>query len=133
MLGTFLPASARRAARWALAPASLAVLGAVGCTVPPAGPPTNAPRGSFDSATATLSPSGVQVSGWVDDPDAPGAATIRVTVDGAVAAEVPADSDRSDVASGVAGAKLRSGFNFFVPTATGPHTVCAWAVNAGPA
>jgi hypothetical protein len=121
--------SRRRTLRRAAVPAGAVIVAAAGCTLPP---PGHAPRGSFDAVTAVnTTPTGVMVSGWVDDEDAPGPSNVRIAVDGVTQVVVPADIDRPDVASFVAGAKVRTGFNVYVPAAVGSHTVCVWAVNTG--
>src|SRR3954453_12887902 len=104
--------SRRRTIRRAALPAGAVIVAAVGCTLPP---PGHAPRGSFDSVTAVnTTPTGVVVSGWVDDEDTPGPSNVRITGDGGATVVIPADIDRADVASFVAGAKLRTGFNVYV-------------------
>jgi hypothetical protein len=91
-----------------------------------------APRGSFDSAAGvTASSTGVWVSGWVDDQDATGPSVVKITLDGVLRSYTFASTDRPDVAAFVPAAKVRSGFNIFVPAAFGLHQACVWAVNTG--
>jgi hypothetical protein len=118
--------SRRRILRRAAVPAGAVIVAAVGCTLPP---PGHAPRGSFDAVTTA--PTEVVVSGWVDDEDAPGPSNVRIVVDGGAPVVAAADIDRPDVASFVAGAKLRTGFNVHVPASGGGHQVCVWALNTG--
>jgi hypothetical protein len=117
-------ASARgRRFRRALVPVAVVLLTAAGCYNP---------RGSFDAAAGvSTDPTGVWVAGWVDDQDAAGASEVLITVDNVLRVHQPANHDRHDVAALVGGAKLRSGFNFFVPTGFGGHQVCVWAGNTG--
>ncbi|PCN49277.1 hypothetical protein Csp2054_03610 [Curtobacterium sp. 'Ferrero'] len=91
--------------------------------------PATAPRGALESATGTGG--GVALRGWAvdeDDPSQP--VTVRVTVDGTVAATVAASDDRPDVDRST-GAGAAHGFAGTVPTAAGVRRVCVTAVNVG--
>lgn len=92
---------------------------------------TGKPVGSFDVATS--SPGSVRVAGWALDPDTPAPVAVHVYVDGAFAGAVVADQTRSDIAALYPAYGARHGFDASVPAGSGTHTVCAYAINEGPA
>ena len=89
------------------------------------------PFGSFDSASGV--PGGVRVSGWGIDPDAPVPIAVHVYLDGSFAATTRAEGARNDVATIFAASGAAHGFDTVVGAAAGPHTLCAYAINDGPA
>ncbi|HEV8296070.1 MAG TPA: S8 family serine peptidase [Acidimicrobiales bacterium] len=98
----------------------------LGCQVvsPPSGPPV----GSLDVAAADLS--GVRVAGWAADPDTNASIDVHVYVDGAGVAFLAA-GDRPDVAAVLPSFGAAHGFNRHINTTSGPHRVCAYAINQG--
>jgi hypothetical protein len=60
--------------------------------------------------------------GWAKDPDSADGPTVRITVDGAVALEGPANGTRGDGHPGI---------DITLPVAPGPHHVCLAVVNVG--
>ena len=87
------------------------------------------PVGWLDRANAVGGKVGV--GGWATDPDTPGTPlAVDVYVDGAFVTRTTANQDRPDVAA--AGYPRQSGFLTAVTIGQdGPHTVCAYALNAG--
>lgn len=80
------------------------------------------PVGGWDKATG--GGNSVRVAGWVRDPSNTSAAvTVRVLVDGVLAASVPAGIPRSDVGN--------HGFDANVAVSAGRHVVCLRYVNIG--
>lgn len=87
------------------------------------------PYGSLDAVVRV--PAGASVRGWAADPDGR-PVTVHLYVDGAAAAVTQTGQPRPDVASVFPGAGPDPGFAHTVPlSGTGPHTVCAYAVNTG--
>lgn len=86
------------------------------------------PLGAFDTATSPAVKS-LRVTGWAFDPDTSSAISVHVHVDGVPVMSTPANTARPDVttAYGLVGGH---GFDARVPVASGPHTVCAYAINA---
>lgn len=83
------------------------------------------PIGSYDFATTA--PGAVVVGGWALDPDTDGPISVHVYIDGALTG-VRADRERPDVAS-IFGAGSRHGFLATLPTLTGTHKVCIYAID----
>jgi hypothetical protein len=89
------------------------------------------PVGRLDSAI----PRGraVFLTGWALDGDA---ATrplaVHLYLDGRFAIAVTADRSRTDVARAYPGTGTTHGFLTSIPVSTGVHSVCAYAINAGP-
>lgn len=74
---------------------------------------------------------GVNLAGWAADGDDPGASVrIRVWVNGALAAETTAASNRPDV-DAATGLGANHGFSLFAPTGPGTNSVCVYARNIG--
>jgi hypothetical protein len=76
--------------------------------------------------------SGVRLAGWALDWDTNAPVSVRVTVDGQVAATPLANVSRPDIANAYPGMGPNHGFDVTVPLAGGSHTVCVAMVNAGP-
>ncbi len=104
--------------------------------------PGHNPVGSFDSATIgpALMPGGklesiasALVSGWAIDPDSGTPIPVDIYVDGHMVMRVTADLVRWDVGTAYPGYGAAHGFSTTIPIAsTGSHTICAYAINAGP-
>ncbi|ABD12595.1 hypothetical protein CcI156_20950 [Frankia sp. CcI156] len=95
------------------------------------------PLGYLDLATPnpwiTAGWSSVRVAGWTYDPDDPADPLIvTVTLDATTATTATADTSRPDVARFYPDAGPDHGFETTVITSAVPHTVCAYATNAGP-
>ena len=73
---------------------------------------------------------GIQVGGWVLDPESTASLRVTVTVDGVVHA-VAADIDRPDLAPHFPGNGTRHGFSAVIPAGGGAHQVCVGAENVG--
>ncbi|HEX7094412.1 MAG TPA: S8 family serine peptidase, partial [Acidimicrobiales bacterium] len=89
--------------------------------------PTGAPFGSLDVVAATHG--GVRVAGWAVDPDTSASIDVHVYVNGAGVA-IRADGTRPDVAAAFPGYGAAHGYDRVVPAASGPNTVCAFAIDA---
>ena len=90
------------------------------------------PFGALDGVASV--PGGVSVRGWGIEPDAPAAAAVRITVDGAAVATKTTDGSRADVAGAFPLYGAGRGYDFVItsPIAEGRHEVCATVVNTGP-
>ncbi|WP_258726397.1 hypothetical protein [Cellulomonas sp. NS3] len=86
------------------------------------------PIGVVDAVTANNS--AITVQGWALDPDTTDPIGVHVYVDG-VGTALVADAPRPDVGA-VHGRGDRHGFSHTSPQAPGRHTVCTFAINAGP-
>jgi hypothetical protein len=93
--------------------------------------PTGKPRGSLDVVTGRAG--GARVAGWSLDPDTTGPVQVHLYVDGRWTAALTADSPRLDVAAAFAGYGAGHGYDTVLPLPAGKHTVCAYAINVGPA
>ena len=89
---------------------------------------TASPMGVFDGAT--IEGTAAVVHGWAFDPDATTDVRVRVTVNGAVAAEMVANQSRPDVERAIAAADATTGFRGSVPVPTGTSTMCVVALDA---
>ena len=89
---------------------------------------TASPFGNWERTS--VSAQGIEVTGWVHDPDTRGPIGIVVDVDGS-RTQVPADRARPDVAAAYATAGPAHGFTVRAPLRQGPNVVCLWAVNVG--
>ena len=85
------------------------------------------PFGSIDLAVGT--PDGVVVAGWAIDPDTSAPIDVHVYVDGS-GIPLTADDDRPDLAGPFPGYGTAHGYRTTVRATPGPHTVCAYAINA---
>ena len=84
------------------------------------------PFGSFDTASAGVG--SVSVSGWAIDPETSASIPVHVYVDSSGTA-LTANGSRPDVDLAY-GYGPDHGFTATVPASGGPHTVCAYAINA---
>ena len=79
----------------------------------------------------TGDPTKVRIEGWMLDPDAPGGASVRILVNGGVAADITTDRVRSDVGAVYPWSSGPHGFVVLVDAPTTPSTVCVIARNVG--
>ncbi len=100
------------------------VLGCRAVTVP-----SGDPFGSLDVASGGAGR--VSVAGWAIDPDTTGPIAVHVYVDAAGVA-LTASTARPDVGAAYPRYGANHGFSASVAAAPGRHTVCAYAINAGP-
>ncbi|GAA2641076.1 hypothetical protein GCM10010399_88520 [Dactylosporangium fulvum] len=98
---------------------------------PDPGPVDTAPRGAFD--TMTFVGNGVHVTGWAADIDTGGPLLVDIYVDGAFTRTLTANTYRPDVAAVYPYFGAYRGYDAFVPSGHGAHTVCAWVINVAPA
>ena len=88
------------------------------------------PVGRLDEVT--VSGATVTAAGWAYDPDRPTArSAVRVQVDGATVAEVPANMWRPDVGERYPEAGSGHGYSWSGTLAAGTHQICAIGVNEG--
>jgi N-acetylmuramoyl-L-alanine amidase/FlgD Ig-like domain len=93
--------------------------------------PTGKPVGTLDAVTGQAG--GARVRGWSIDPDTTSPVMVHIYVDGNWATRFSADASRPDVAAVFAGYGALHGFDAVVSMKPGKHTVCAYAINVGPA
>ena len=74
-------------------------------------------------------PNGVRIIGWVLDPDVPGPIDLHVYIDGQFAGSGRSSIPRPDVAAGYPAYASVAGFDFVLPSPTGTHTFCIYAIN----
>lgn len=89
--------------------------------------PTASPFGYFDSATAAEG--GIVVRGWTWDPDASGATTLRVQVNGGSPTLFTTGVARPDVQRFYPASPANSGYAAHISAPSGWNTVCVTAVN----
>jgi GH25 family lysozyme M1 (1,4-beta-N-acetylmuramidase) len=87
------------------------------------------PFGSLDRAHRNAG--SIDISGWAIDPDTTASIPVHVYVDGAIAGSTLAGAPRPDVGGAYPGFGSAHGFSFTAPVGPGPHTICAYAINAG--
>ncbi len=87
------------------------------------------PFGSLDVAEWTAG--GIRVAGWALDPNVGDPIGVHVYVDGAFATAFDADTQRPDIGQAYPGYGNAHGYDRVIPAASGPHTVCAYGINAG--
>jgi hypothetical protein len=90
--------------------------------------PDSAPIGFVD--TVTTGAGTVTATGWALDPDTTAPIAVHMYVDG-VSAGFTADLSRPDVHQ-VFGLGDRHGYSATMPATRGTHTVCVYAISAGP-
>ena len=95
-------------------------------TIPEQG---RAPIGNIDSAVPSTD--GITVSGWAIDPDTAAPISVHVYVDSSGVA-LMADQPRPDVAAVYPAYGAGHGYVQKIPAGAGKHSVCAYAINAGP-
>jgi hypothetical protein len=88
--------------------------------------PQGEPFGVVDRVARTSG--GIEVAGWVIDPDTTQPVDVRVYVDGAATALL-ADQNRVDVANAFPSYGPLHGFLAVVPAPPGRHQVCVWGLN----
>ena len=88
------------------------------------------PTGALDGV-APADPGTVRVVGWALDPESPSPISVRVTVDGTVAATARAGTDRPDIQTGKPELGTAHGFDLKVPAGDGSRRVCVTALNIG--
>jgi hypothetical protein len=74
-------------------------------------------------------PGGLDMAGWVIDPDSTQRSPVHVYVDGTMVASTTTQLPRPDVAAVFPGFGTTTGWSVFVPAVAGVHTVCAYAIN----
>ena len=89
-----------------------------------------APFGVVDSVTPSAS--GFSIAGWAIDPDTAASIRVHVYVDGVAIVNAVSDKVRVDVAAAYPGYGANHGYAETIATAPGSHSVCAYAINAGP-
>lgn len=87
------------------------------------------PVGNWES-TSVLGGT-VRVTGWALDPDTSASIAVHAYVDGSGTPFV-ASLPRDDVSAAMPGLGNAHGFDLSLPVGGGTHTVCLWAINAGP-
>ncbi len=88
------------------------------------------PFGSIDAVTT--GPSKVTAAGWAIDPDTSSPIMVQMYVDGLANAVTWADQPRSDVGVAFPAAGPNHGYSLTMASTPGRHTVCLYAINAGP-
>lgn len=92
---------------------------------------SNAPFGNVD--TIRRVPGGVELAGWVIDPNTVESTDVHLYIDGHFSGIVAANGARPDVAGAFPGYGDRHGFHVALPVATGRFSsVCVYAINRGP-
>jgi hypothetical protein len=91
---------------------------------------SNQPFGSID---VVQSASGnITVAGWALDPDRADSIDVHFYIDGIFNRAVTASLSRPDIAAAFAGYGAAHGFSASIPSASGAHQLCAFAINQGP-
>lgn len=85
------------------------------------------PRGVLEGTQRTGA--GIRLWGWTGDTTRDGPVPVHVYVDGTFAGGALAGGPRSDVAAAFPELGTHTGFDFAVPAAPGPRTVCPFAIN----
>lgn len=85
------------------------------------------PMGALDVVRTT--PAGVTVIGWAMDPDTSAPIAVHAYVDGRFAGAWTASDSRPDVGR-IFGNGAAHGFTSFVPTGSGEHDVCLYAIDS---
>lgn len=98
----------------------------LGCTVV-----SSTPKGNLDSVARFGS--SVQVAGWALDPDTASPISVHVYVDGRYAGALLASGDRSDIGAVFPAYSPSHGYIAVIAPNAGPHQVCTYAINVGPA
>lgn len=92
--------------------------------------PAGNPLGNLEHVT--LGPGSISVGGWAFDPDTTNPIIVQMYVDWNQNAMTWADIPRPDVAAVYPNAGPNHGFALTMHTTPGPHTLCLYAINAGP-
>jgi hypothetical protein len=88
------------------------------------------PLGSLDSVVAR--PGSFTLSGWALDPDTTAPIDVHVYVDGAFAGAFRASDGRGDLAGPFPFMGTAHGYSLTIGASPGSHTLCMYAINAGP-
>jgi hypothetical protein len=107
-----------------LGPGANSNLNCIGVTV------RNNPLGMLD--TAKQVPGGLQLHGWALDLNTVSPVSVFLYLDGRYLARSSAAVARPDLASHYPTVGGNHGYDLMVPAGPGRHTVCAYAINAGP-
>ena len=92
---------------------------------------TGPPIGQFDALT--VGPGTVKVEGWTFDPDTTAPIAVHVYADGSFLGAFAANGSRPDLAAPFPFMGTQHGYASTVGMSTvGHHTVCVYAINAGP-
>ncbi|MGN8245644.1 hypothetical protein ACTHAM_002768, partial [Cellulomonas soli] len=83
------------------------------------------PTGFVDTLTGT--PTGINLSGWVLDPDSTDPVTLHIYVDGTPTI-LSAAAPRPDI-DAIFGKGPNHGFSTTIAASTGTHNVCIYAIN----
>jgi hypothetical protein len=103
----------------------------IGCETVVAPAATWAPIGRLESAT--VAGRAVTLTGWALDGDAPAQSLpVHLYVDGRYSGAAVADRTRSDIAAAHPGTGTTHGYTTALDVAAGRHSVCVFAINAGP-
>ncbi|MGZ6966314.1 MAG: N-acetylmuramoyl-L-alanine amidase [Acidimicrobiia bacterium] len=92
---------------------------------------TSSPLGNLDSVVRNGNT--LTVMGWAFDPDTANPITVHLYVDGGFAGMVTASDNRADIAAAFPGYGANHGFGATISPNAGPHQVCAYGINVGPA
>jgi hypothetical protein len=90
---------------------------------------SNDPLGSLDVVQTTHN--NINVAGWALDPDSTDSVDVHFYIDGAFNRAVTANLSRSDIAAAYPGYGAAHGFSTSLPTTTGTHQLCVFAINTG--
>ncbi|WP_281786558.1 hypothetical protein [Aurantimicrobium sp. INA4] len=94
--------------------------------------PTTAPLGTPEGdISVSANSSGIQLSGWAVDPDAPTASVAIAVQIGTVWRQVIANSAGNDLSANYPGAGPNHAVNATLPFDSGTYVVCLYLVNAG--
>jgi hypothetical protein len=92
---------------------------------------TGPPIGNLDQLE--VASGSITASGWTFDPDTTSPTSVHLYIDGRFSGAFPASGERPDLAGPYPFMGTAHGFRATVATSTvGSHTVCAYAINAGP-
>ncbi|MWB99245.1 hypothetical protein [Agromyces seonyuensis] len=93
--------------------------------------PSGSPVGSFDSAAGGPGTGQASVRGWALDPDTTASIRVHIYLDGSGYRSIAADAVRTDVGRVYTGMGDLHGFSAsFTGVPSGPHELCAYAINA---
>ncbi|MFC0527206.1 hypothetical protein ACFFIA_05995 [Phytohabitans kaempferiae] len=93
-------------------------------------PVDHAARGALDEVSFVGN--GVRVRGWAADIDTSNSLLVDIYIDDVFTQTLTANTYRPDVAAAHPSFGAYRGYDAFVPSRHGAHTVCAWAINVAP-
>lgn len=93
-------------------------------------PVDNVAKGSLDEVSFVGN--GVRVRGWAADIDTSNPLLVDIYIDGVFTKTLTANTYRPDVAAVYPSFGAYRGYDAFVPSGHGAHTVCAWVINVAP-